>query len=49
MARAGKAEAIRLLLAAAGVEFENSMIDFADMPTVVKADPQAYPFGQVPR
>ncbi|KAL4423230.1 hypothetical protein ABPG77_000022 [Micractinium sp. CCAP 211/92] len=43
-----KAESIRLTLAAAGVEFENQVLTFEDMPAV-KQDPAAYPFGQIPR
>lgn len=45
---AAKAESIRLTLAAAGVEFENQVLTFDDMPAV-KKDPAAYPFGQIPR
>ncbi|KAI7836085.1 hypothetical protein COHA_010054 [Chlorella ohadii] len=44
-----KGEAIRLTLAAAGVEFENKFLAFADLPTEVKHNPAEYPFGQVPR
>ncbi|KAL4434320.1 hypothetical protein ABPG75_000761 [Micractinium tetrahymenae] len=43
-----KAEAVRLALAAAGVEFENQVLTHADVPAV-KKDPAAYPFGQIPR
>lgn len=46
---AGKAEAIRLLLAAAGVEFENKLVAFADLAAEVKANSESYPFGQLPR
>lgn len=46
---AGKAEAIRLLLAAAGVEFENKLVALADLAAEVKANSEAYPFGQLPR
>ena len=46
---AAKAEAIRLTLAAAGVEFENKFLAHADLATEVKGNPADYPFGQVPR
>ncbi|PRW57978.1 flagellar associated [Chlorella sorokiniana] len=44
-----KAEAIRLTLAAAGADFENKFVAFADLATEVKGNPAEYPFAQVPR
>lgn len=41
----GRAEPIRLALAAAGVDFEFEAVDKA----TIKSDPEHYPFGQSPR
>lgn len=41
----GRAEPIRMALAAAGVDFECEVVDKA----AIKSDAEHYPFGQAPR